>query len=194
MHSARGSFSFSTEKKQHERGGGSAKPSRRGSAAGVYRFVQIFGEFVGTCACVCRGRCPHRPGRMHRFYENLRRIRNFPTGRCGHRPLQTSGKMLHEFADRLLRIVTACCPTSQALRTSSPSKGSPGTVQIAELLQASRERSKKTEAVFLVALKGAPGEIEIPPGSFSFCNFFFWRSKRKSWTAAANFRPYSSHA
>ena len=248
MHSARGSFSFSTEKKQHERGGGSAKPSRRGSAAGVCRFVQIFGEFVGTCACVCRGRCPHRPGRMHRFYENLRRIRNFPTGRCGHRPLQTSGKMLHEFADRLLRIVTACCPTSQALRASSPSKGSPGTVQIAELLQASRERSrvylktpdapgqrafsrraasffleirqyscekmscaarkflaashvmsfqihpKKTEAVFLVALKGAPGEIEIPPGSFSFCNFFFWRSKRKSWTAAVNFRPYSSHA
>ena len=36
----------------------------------------------------CRGRCPHRPGRMHRFYGNLRRIRNFWAGRCGHRPLR----------------------------------------------------------------------------------------------------------
>ena len=36
----------------------------------------------------CRGGrlCP--PGRMHRFYGNLRRIRNFPMGRCGHRPLR----------------------------------------------------------------------------------------------------------
>ena len=36
----------------------------------------------------CRGRCPHRPGGMHRFYENLRRIRNFPMGRQSRRPLQ----------------------------------------------------------------------------------------------------------
>ncbi len=41
---------------------------------------------------VCRGRCPHRPGRAHRFYENLRRIRNCLTGRCGHRPLQSKWK------------------------------------------------------------------------------------------------------
>lgn len=32
----------------------------------------------------------HRPGRMHRFYGILRQICNFPTGRCGHRPLQTN--------------------------------------------------------------------------------------------------------
>ena len=25
---------------------------------------------------ICRGRCPHRPGRAHRFYSNPRRIRN----------------------------------------------------------------------------------------------------------------------
>ena len=37
-----------------------------------------------------------------------------------------------------------------------------------ELLQLPRERSKKTEAVFLVALKGVPGKIKISPGSFSF--------------------------
>ena len=29
------------------------------------------------------------PRSARRFYENLRRIRRFPTGRCGHRPLQT---------------------------------------------------------------------------------------------------------
>ena len=27
------------------------------------------------------------------FYENLRQIRNFPTGRCGHRPLQSNAQM-----------------------------------------------------------------------------------------------------
>ena len=37
---------------------------------------------------VCRGRCPHRPGRMHRFYRNLRRICNFSMGRQSRRPLQ----------------------------------------------------------------------------------------------------------
>ena len=39
-----------------------------------------------------------------------------------------------------------------------------------ELHQISRERSKKTEAVFLGALRGLRGEIEIPPGSSSFCH------------------------
>ena len=29
----------------------------------------------------------HRPGRMHRFYGNLRRIHSCPTGQCVHRPL-----------------------------------------------------------------------------------------------------------
>ena len=31
--------------------------------------------------------CP--PGRLHRFYGNLRQIRNFQAGRCRHRPLQS---------------------------------------------------------------------------------------------------------
>ena len=35
-----------------------------------------------------RGRCPHRPGRMHRFYGSLRQIRNFPLGRQSCWPLQ----------------------------------------------------------------------------------------------------------
>ena len=29
-----------------------------------------------------------------RFYENLRRIRDCPTGRCGHRPLQDFGEFV----------------------------------------------------------------------------------------------------
>ena len=41
-----------------------------------------------SCPPVCRGRCPHRPGRMHRFYGNLRRICNFSMGRQSCRPLQ----------------------------------------------------------------------------------------------------------
>ena len=41
------------------------------------------------CPFRCRGRCLHRPGRLHRFYGNLRRIRNFQAGRCRHRPLQS---------------------------------------------------------------------------------------------------------
>ena len=59
------------------------------------------------------------------------------------------------------------------------------------MLHVSREKSRKTEGVFLVASRGFRGEIEIPPGSFSFCHFFFWRSKRKSDTAAADFRKCS---
>ena len=30
---------------------------------------------------------------MHRFYGSLRRIRNFPTGRCRHRPLHSSRRL-----------------------------------------------------------------------------------------------------
>ena len=36
----------------------------------------------------------HRPGSLHRFYENLRRIRGCPAGRCRHRPLHDSGKFV----------------------------------------------------------------------------------------------------
>mgnify|MGYP003179063173 CR=1 FL=1 len=48
-----------------------------------------------------------------------------------------------------------------------------------ELFLVSRERSKKTEAVFLVGSRGSGGKSKSPPGSFSFASVFFWRSKRK---------------
>ena len=49
------------------------------------------------------------------------------------------------------------------------------------LFQISRERSKKTEAVFLVALKGVPGGNRNLPRLV-----FFWRGKRKCCAAPAN--------
>ena len=43
---------------------------------------------TGFLKLMRRGRCPHRPGKTHRFYGNLPQIRNCPMGRCGHRPLR----------------------------------------------------------------------------------------------------------
>ena len=56
--------------------------------AGYTELWKIFGESVCTYPRGRRGRCPHRPGRMHRFYGNLRRICNFSMGRQSCRPLQ----------------------------------------------------------------------------------------------------------
>ena len=69
------------------RGGALLRPAECGCS------IEILDEFGCICVFGCRGRCPHRPGRMHRFYGNLRRIRNFPTGRCGHRPLQDAARI-----------------------------------------------------------------------------------------------------
>ena len=45
---------------------------------------------------------------------------------------------------------------------------------------AARERSKKTEAVFLVASRGLRGEIRNPTGRFfSFANVFFFGGTKK---------------
>ena len=64
------------------RGGALLRP------AGYTELSKIFGESVCTYPRGRRGRCPHRPGRMHRFYGNLRRICNFSMGRQSCRPLQ----------------------------------------------------------------------------------------------------------
>ena len=64
------------------RGGALLRP------AGYTELSKIFGESVCTYPLGRRGRCPHRPGRMHRFYRNLRRICNFSMGRQSRRPLQ----------------------------------------------------------------------------------------------------------
>ena len=64
------------------RGGALLRP------AGYTELSKIFGESVCTYPLGRRGRCPHRPGRMHRFYGYLRRICNFSMGRQSRRPLQ----------------------------------------------------------------------------------------------------------
>ena len=64
------------------RGGALLRP------AGYTELSKIFGESVCTYPLGRRGRCPHWPGRMHRFYGNLRRICNFSMGRQSCRPLQ----------------------------------------------------------------------------------------------------------
>ena len=64
------------------RGGALLRP------AGYTELSKILGESVCTYPLGRRGRCPHRPGRMHRFYGNLRRICNFSMGRQSRRPLQ----------------------------------------------------------------------------------------------------------
>ena len=64
------------------RGGALLRP------AGYTELSKIFGESVCTYPLGRRGRCPHRPGIMHRFYGNLRRICNFSMGRQSCRPLQ----------------------------------------------------------------------------------------------------------
>ena len=64
------------------RGGALLRP------AGYTELSKIFGESVCTYPLGRRGRCPHRPGRMYRFYGNLRRICNFSMGRQSRRPLQ----------------------------------------------------------------------------------------------------------
>ena len=48
-----------------------------------------------------------------------------------------------------------------------------------ELFQISRERSKKTKAVFLVALRGLRGEIGIPPGLVFFLQLFLLEKQKK---------------
>ena len=42
---------------------------------------------------VCRLPVHIDPAECTVLYGNLRRIRNFPAGRCGHRPLRSSGQM-----------------------------------------------------------------------------------------------------
>ena len=53
-------------------------------------------------------------------------------------------------------------------------------VRISELPQASREKSRKTKGVFLVASRGLRGEIEIPRARFLIATFAFGEAKEKA--------------
>ena len=71
----------------------------------------ILDTFVGADAHI-------GPRSAHRFYENLRRIRWFPTGRCGHRPLQGA---VHEqdwpSISEMSRNEICCCLSATACST-----------------------------------------------------------------------------
>ena len=75
----RGALGCARQKASPERGGGSAKPSRRGHAAEYTVFHTASGEFVCTSLLVCRGRCPHRP------FWKFRIRRRSPKNRCNLR-------------------------------------------------------------------------------------------------------------
>ena len=61
----------------------------------------------------------------------------------------------------------------------NPYKSFSNSVRNSELLQISRERSKKTEAVFLVALRGSGGKSKSPRARFLFVTFSFGEAKEK---------------
>ena len=48
-----------------------------------------------------------------------------------------------------------------------------------ELLQITREKSRKTEAVFLVGSRGFGGENRNPPGLVFFCQRFLLEKQKK---------------
>ena len=70
-------------------------------------------------------------------------------------------------------------PPDRGNRPLEP-KRSLGYVRNFELLQISREKSRKTEAVFLVGSRGLRGEIEIPPARFLFVTFSFGEAKENA--------------
>ena len=54
------------------------------------RVVGPYGAYLSAAPCRGGRLCP--PADCTAFFCNLRQIRNFPTGRCGHRPLQITRK------------------------------------------------------------------------------------------------------
>ena len=107
-------------------------------------------EFVCIAKFHCRGRCPHRPGGLHWFYENLRRIRNFPTGRQSRRPLQRGSNLQYPVgADDSVRPQNA-----PILRKSSADSQLP---QGPMWVSAPTDRSRGS----LGARKGAPRSVHL---------------------------------
>ncbi len=64
---------------------------------GLTALAGDFCEFSENFPILRRGRCPHRSSKWNRFYGNPMRIRWYPTGRCGPRPLRTSSGLLGKY-------------------------------------------------------------------------------------------------
>ena len=126
------------------RGGALLRP------AGYTELSKIFGESVCTYPRGRRGRCPHRPGRMHRFYGNLRRICNFSMGRQSRRPLQ------QPFALSVGADDSVCPRDVPILRESSANSQLPPYIQRGNCLRIRRKFSKEFTAFCRAEQSPAP--------------------------------------
>ena len=126
------------------RGGALLRP------AGYTELSKIFGESVCTYPLGRRGRCPHRPGRMHRFYGNLRRICNFSMGRQSRRPLQ------QPFALSVVEDDSVCPRDVPILRESSANSQLPPYIQRGNCLRIRRKFSKEFTAFCRAEQSPAP--------------------------------------
>ena len=126
------------------RGGALLRP------AGYTELSKIFGESVCTYPLGRRGRCPHRPGRMHRFYGNLRRICNFSMGRQSRRPLQ------QPFALSVGADDSVCPRDVPILRESSANSQLPPYIQRGNCLRIRRKFSKEFTAFCRAEQSPAP--------------------------------------
>ena len=107
-----------------------------------------------------------------REQQGLIPSRPFPT--CLRRPYLFSHKRKDmEEKSAWKRLVHSAGPTVGI----SPCEAYKNSVRNFVLLQISREKTRKTEAVFLVAFKVAPGESEIFPARFLFVTFSFGEAK-----------------
>ena len=129
------------------RGGALLRP------AGYTELSKIFGESVCTYPLGRRGRCPHRPGRMHRFYGNLRRICNFSMGRQSRRPLQ------QPFALSVGADDSVCPRDVPILRESSANSQLPPYIQRGNCLRIRRKFSKEFTAFCRAEQSPAPTKI-----------------------------------
>ena len=126
------------------RGGALLRP------AGYTELSKILGESVCTYPLGRRGRCPHRPGRMHRFYGNLRRVCNFSMGRQSRRPLQ------QPFALSVGADDSVCPRDVPILRESSANSQLPPYIQRGNCLRIRRKFSKEFTAFCRAEQSPAP--------------------------------------
>ena len=71
-------------------------------------------------------------------------------------------------------------PSSRTVVTGiAPYEAFSKNVRNSEMLQVSREKSRKTEGVFSGRFKGAPGENRNPPGLVFFLSLFLLEKQKK---------------
>ena len=168
------------------RGGALLRP------AGYTELSKIFGESVCTYPLGRRGRCRSQPfatkerygcGSAACRYTSARwEVTNSP--QISIKTVQSAGPMRHPQAsfEAQPRIARLLAPKIGI----GPYKACTDSVRILSCFKLRGKRPENPKRFFW-SLQGGPGEIEIPPGLFSFPNLFFWRGKRKSEMAAANF-------